>query len=388
MKNKQIKNDDNMAKKKTVKKTKKTTRKVKKKTSRKKPVRKATRPKKTARKSTKATKPKKRAMTKRKISSGQTASRAKIAAMHKKRGTSCPECRSTKIIEDSSRGERYCNDCGSIIKEDIVDTGQEWRAFDSEQMSRRARGGAPLTFTKHDKGLTTEIGKGLGELYKVPPKKRAQYYRLTKWHKRLIKSKDRNLSFALSELQRIISFLNLPRPVHERIARHYEQAVNKGLVRGRSIESVVAAITYAVSREFGSPRTLEEISEASGVEKREIGRTYRYIARELGIRILPADPVTYVPRFCSMLGLSDKVQARSIEILKKAKKFDITSGKGPTGVAAAAIYVACVLEGEKRTQREVADIVGVTEVTIRNRYKEVIEKLGIVEEVETKAKED
>ncbi|MCS7106379.1 MAG: hypothetical protein NZ942_03620, partial [Candidatus Aenigmarchaeota archaeon] len=239
-----------------------------------------------------------------------------------------------------------------------------------------------------DKGLTTEIGKGLGELYKVPARKRAQYYRLTKWHKRLIKSKDRNLSFALSELQRIVSFLNLPRSIHERIARYYEEAVNKGLVRGRSIESVIAALTYAVSREFGSPRTLDEISEASGVEKREIGRTYRYVSRELAIRILPADPITFVPRFCSMLGLSDKVQAKAVEILKKAKKHDITSGKGPTGVAAAAIYIACVLVGEKRTQREVADIVGVTEVTIRNRYKELIEKLGIEEEVEKKAKEE
>jgi len=304
------------------------------------------------------------------------------------KGMVCPECGAASFIEDKIRGERYCAKCGYVLKEDIVDTGQEWRAFDSEQMSRRARGGAPLTFTKHDKGLTTEIGKGLGELYKVPAKKRAQYYRLTKWHKRLIKSKDRNLSFALSELQRIVSFLNLPRPIHERIARYYEEAVNKGLVRGRSIESVVAAITYAVSREFGSPRTLDEISESSGVEKREIGRTYRYIARELGIRILPADPITYVPRFCSMLGLSDRVQAKSIEILRKAGKYDITSGKGPTGVAAAAIYVACVLSGEKRTQREVADIVGVTEVTIRNRYKEVIEKLGIEEEVEKCSKEE
>jgi transcription initiation factor TFIIB len=300
----------------------------------------------------------------------------------------CPECGGTKIIEDVSRGELICKDCGLIVKEEMIDTGQEWRAFDSEQMSKRARGGAPLTFTKHDKGLTTEIGKGLGELYKVPAKKRAQYYRLTKWHKRLIKSKDRNLSFALSELQRIVSFLNLPRSIHERIARYYEEAVNKGLVRGRSIESVIASLTYAVSREFGSPRTLDEISEASGVEKREIGRTYRYISRELNIRILPADPMTFVPRFCSMLGLSDRVQAKAIEILRKAKKHDITSGKGPTGVAAAAIYVACVLIGEKRTQREVADIVGVTEVTIRNRYKELIEKLGIEEEVEKKAKEE
>jgi len=305
-----------------------------------------------------------------------------------KSGQRCPECGSPNLIEDPNRGEMICKDCGLVLKEEIIDTGQEWRAFDSEQMSRRARGGAPLTFTKHDKGMTTEIGKGVGELYKVPAKKRAQYYRLTKWHKRLIKSKDRNLSFALSELQRIVSFLNLSKSIHERIARYYEEAVNKGLVRGRSIESVIAALAYAVSREFGSPRTLDEISEASGVEKREIGRTYRYIARELDLRILPADPITFVPRFCSMLGLSDRVQAKAIEILKNAKKSEVISGKGPTGVAAAAIYIASVLVGEKRTQREVADIVGVTEVTIRNRQKELVEKLGIEEEVEKKAREE
>jgi len=306
----------------------------------------------------------------------------------KGKGQRCPECGRANLIEDPSRGELFCRNCGSIVKEEMIDTGQEWRAFDTEQMSRRARAGAPLTFTKHDKGLTTEIGKGVGELYKVPAKKRAQYYRLTKWHKRLIKSKDRNLSFALSELQRIVSFLNLSRPIHERIARYYEDVVNKGLVRGRSIESVIASLTYAVSREFNSPRTLDEISEASGVDKREIGRTYRYIARELGLRILPADPTTFVPRFSSMLGLSDRVQAKAIEILRKAKKFDITSGKGPTGVAAAAIYVSSVLIGEKRTQREVADLTGITEVTIRNRQKELVEKLGIEEEVEKRSKEE
>jgi len=300
----------------------------------------------------------------------------------------CPECGSNDFIEDETRGELRCARCGLVVKEHMIDRGQEWRAFDSDQISKRARTGAPLTFTKHDKGLTTEIGKGLGELYKVPGKKRAQYYRLRKWHKRLIESKDRNLSFALSELQRIISFLNLPKPVHERIARYYEEAVDKGLVRGRSIESVIAALVYAVSRQFGTPRTLDEIAEASGLEKREIGRTYRYVARELTVRILPADPKDFVPRFCSILNLSDKVQANAIKILKKAKKLDITSGKGPTGVAAAAIYIACVLTGEKRTQREVASIVNVTEVTIRNRYKELVEKLGLEKEVEEKVKEE
>ncbi len=309
--------------------------------------------------------------------------RKKAAKVEKTEGgLVCPECGSRSFIEDARRGELVCAKCGLVLEEGLIDLSQEWRAFDSEQMLRRARAGAPITFTKHDKGMTTEIGKGLGELYKVPTAKRAQYYRLTKWHKRLIRSKDRNLSFAFSELQRIASFLNLSKSIHERIARYYEEAVNKGLVRGRSIEAVIAALTYAVCRQMGSPRTLDEIVEASGVSKREIGRTYRYIARELKIRILPADPISYVPRFATMLGLSDKVQAKAIEILKKAKKLDIISGKGPTGVAAAAIYIASVLCGEKRTQREVADICDITEVTIRNRYSELVKKLKLEKEIE------
>jgi transcription initiation factor TFIIB len=307
----------------------------------------------------------------------------------KEKGASkCPECGSNYFTEDKTRGEVVCAKCGLIMEDAMIDTSPEWRAFDEEQISRRTRAGAPLTFTKHDKGLTTEIGRGRGELFKVTPTKRAQYYRLTKWQKRLVESKDRNLSFALSELQRLVSFLGLPKSVHEEVAKKYEQAVDRGLVRGRSMESVIAALLYTVCREMETPRTLEEIAEASGVERREIGRTYRYIARELTMRILPAMPQDYVPRFASMLGLSDKVQARAIRLLELAKKYEATSGKGPTGVAAAALYIAAVLEGEKRTQREIADAIGVTEVTIRNRFKELCEKLGLEEEVEKKVKEE
>lgn len=300
----------------------------------------------------------------------------------------CPECGSKHIFEDVVRGEKVCAKCGLVLEEAMVDSSPEWRAFDEDQRSKRTRGGAPLTHTKHDKGLTTEIGRGKGELFKVTPSKRAQYYRLTKWQKRLVASKDRNLSFALSELQRLISFLGLTRSVHEEVAKKYEQAVDRGLVRGRSMESVIAALLYAVCRELNTPRTLEEIAEAIGIERREIGRTYRYIARELNVRILPSPPQDYIPRFASMLGLSDSIQANAIRFLKEAKKNEVTSGKGPTGVAAAAIYIAAVLGGEKRTQREIADAIGVTEVTIRNRFKELCEKLGIEEEIEKKVKEE
>jgi transcription initiation factor TFIIB len=306
----------------------------------------------------------------------------------KEKKLKCSDCGSESFSKDESKGELICTKCGLVMEDEEIDLGPEWRAFDADQKSKRTRTGTPLTYTKHDKGISTEMGKGVGELYKVPAKKRAQYYRLRKWNKRLTKSKDRNLSYSLSELARQISYLGLPRAVHEEVGRLYEKAVTKGLVRGRSMESIITALIYAAAREHGTPRTLSELSAASGIEKREIGRAYRYVSRELGIRILPASAEEYIPRFSSLLGLSGSVQAESKKILKEAVDEDIISGKGPTGVAAAALYIAAVLKGERRTQRDIADVVGVTEVTIRNRYKDLVNKLGIEEEVEKRAAEE
>ena len=308
--------------------------------------------------------------------------------MDAKQKAGCPECGSAKVNYDPSRGESVCGSCGLVLKESMIDLTQEWRAFDENQRSKRVRTGAPLTPTKHDHGITTEIGKGKGELFKVGSKKRAQYYRLAKWHKRLIKSRDRNLSFAFSELQRLVSQLGLSPAIHEKVAKLYERAANDSLVRGRSTESIIAALLYTTCREHGAPRTLDEISKSSGISRRDIGKTYRYISRKLSIRILPAKAQDYVPRFGSLLGLSEKVQVKAVKILDEAGQYDVTSGKGPIGVASAALYIAAVLEGEKKTQREVADAIGVTEVTIRNRYKEIIEKLGIKDQVEEMVKEE
>jgi len=300
------------------------------------------------------------------------------------RKPNCPECDAQSFTEDQGKGEIICNSCGLVIDENRIDDSPEWRAFNAAQKKKKSRAGAPLTYTKHDMGVSTSIGKGSGELYKVSGKKRAQYYRMRKWHKRLTKSKDRNMGFALSELNRLVSCLSLPKPVHEEVGRLYEKAVDKELVQGRSMESVIAALIYIVARQQGTPRTLDEIHDASRLDKREIGRTYRYVARELDLRILPAKPQDHIPRFAGKLGLSGEVQALSRRIIQQARSENLLSGKGPTGIAAASLYVAAVLEGEKRTQREVADIVGVTEVTIRNRYKELIQNLGLEDEVESK----
>jgi transcription initiation factor TFIIB len=299
----------------------------------------------------------------------------------------CPSCKSEKFYEDENKAEIICAKCGMVMEEGMIDTTQDWRAFDQDQQSKRSRTGAPLTYKRHDKGLTTEIGKSVTELFKVPAKRRSQYFRLRKWQKRLLTSKDRNLSFALGELERLVSFLGLPKTLHEEVAELYEKALQKGLIRGRSIESIIASLVYSLAREYRSPRTLAEIAQASGIPKRELGRTYRYISRKLDMKILPATAESYIPRFASMLKLKDKTEVRAIKILSAAMKKDVVSGKGPCGCAAAAIYIASVLENERKTQREVADVVGVTEVTIRNRYKEIAQSLGIEKEVEEKVKE-
>ncbi len=294
----------------------------------------------------------------------------------------CKYCGNDELKSDDTGGMIYCTKCGAILEENEIDMQAEWRSFSSEQQSSRTRTGAPITFTKHDKGISTEIGKGNAEMYKLTSKKRNQYYRLRKWNKRIMNSKERNLNYSLAELERQVSYLMLPKAIHEEVARLYEKAVKKGVVRGRSIESIITALIYAVARGYGVPRTISELSAASGIEKREIGRAYRYISRQLDLKILPATSKQYIPRFVSLLGLDGKVEAKAKEIVETTKNSKIISGKGPTGVAAAAIYIAAVLESKKQTQRDIADIVGVTEVTIRNRYKDLVKSLGIEEQLE------
>ncbi|GAB6101490.1 transcription initiation factor IIB [Thermococcus atlanticus] len=289
----------------------------------------------------------------------------------------CPVCGSTEFIYDPGRGEIICTKCGFVIEENVIDTGPEWRAFDASQREKRSRTGAPESILLHDKGLSTDIGidRNLTGLM------REKMYRLRKWQSRLRVSDaaERNLAFALSELDRIASQLKLPKHVEEEAARLYREAVRKGLIRGRSIESVIAACVYAACRLLKIPRTLDEITEISRVDKKEIGRSFRFIARNLNLtpKKLFVKPTDYVNKFADELGLSEKVRRKAVELLDEAYNKGLTSGKSPAGLVAAALYIAGLLEGEKRTQREVAEVARVTEVTVRNRYKELVDKLKL-----------
>jgi len=293
----------------------------------------------------------------------------------------CPECDSKELTRDDNRAELVCNNCGLVIDEDLIDYGPEWRAFDHEQREKRARTGAPMTPLMHDKGLTTTIDWKNRDFYgrSIPNRNRARVYRLRKWQKRLRSSQyqERNLIEALQHLDRMSSSLELPRSVRENAAVIYRKAVDKNLIRGRSIDGVVASTIYAACRQCGVPRTLDEISDKTNIKRKEIGRNYRHINKALKLNLKPTAPKDYITRFSSDLDLGSETKSKALKILKKANKKELTSGRGPIGLAAASLYMASVLSGEKRTQKEISETSGVTEVTIRNRYKELADVLGI-----------
>ncbi|MDY6819763.1 MAG: transcription initiation factor IIB [Halobacteriales archaeon] len=293
----------------------------------------------------------------------------------------CPEC-GGNLVTDEEHGETVCSECGLVVEEDGIDPGPEWRAFDSREKDEKSRVGAPTTKMMHDKGLSTNIGWQDKDAYgkSLNARQREKMQRLRTWNERFRtrNSKERNLKQALGEIDRMASALGLPENVRETASVIYRRALDEDLLPGRSIEGVATASLYAAARQVGTPRSLDEIARVSRVEKMELTRTYRYIVRQLNLEVKPADPVSYVPRFASELGLSDEAERRARELLESAKEQGAHSGKSPVGLAAAAIYAAALLTNEKVTQSEVSDVTDVSEVTIRNRYKELLEAADAV----------
>jgi len=291
-------------------------------------------------------------------------------------GLQCPEC-SGNVITDDEHGETVCDDCGLVITEDSVDRGPEWRAFDSAEKDQKSRVGAPTTNTMHDKGLSTNIDWRNKDAYgrSLGARQRQKMQRLRKWNERFRTrdSKERNLKQALGEIDRMASAVGLPDNVRETASVIYRRALDEDLLPGRSIEGVSTSCVYAAARMAGVPRSLDEIADVSRVEKSEIARTYRYVVRELSLEVRPADPEQYVPRFASSLELSEESEMRAKQLLKNAKEQGVHSGKSPVGLAAAAVYAAALLTNEKTTQAAVSEVADISEVTIRNRYHELLE---------------
>jgi transcription initiation factor TFIIB len=288
----------------------------------------------------------------------------------------CPEC-GGNLASDTEHGETVCEECGLVVEEDEIDPGPEWRAFDAKEKDEKSRVGAPTTNMMHDKGLSTNIGWQDKDAYgnALSSRQREKMQRLRTWNERFRTrdSKERNLKQALGEIDRMASALGLPESVRETASVIYRRALDEDLLPGRSIEGVATASLYAAARQAGTPRSLDEIATVSRVEKDEIARTYRYVVRELNLEIQPADPESYVPRFTSDLDLTEEVERRARQLLQNAKEKGVHSGKSPVGLAAAAVYAASLLTNEKVTQSEVSEVANISEVTIRNRYHELLE---------------
>ncbi|MGD9395611.1 MAG: transcription initiation factor IIB [Candidatus Thorarchaeota archaeon] len=297
-----------------------------------------------------------------------------------KRGV-CINCGGTSFTKDHARGENICTSCGLVLSERTADRGPEWRAFTAEERNARARTGAPMTLTIADRGLSTVIdwrnkdasGRALTSTT------RAAIYRMRKWHirSRLHSSQHRNLGIAMSEMERLSSQLGVPRDVRETAALMYRKALSKRLVRGRSIESVVAASVYLACRIHRIPRRLDEIVTETNVDRKKIGHAVRLIVSRVNIDVPLASAKDLIPRLSSDLLLEGRTVKMATEIIKNAEERFVTIGKDPGGIAGAALYIAGIIEQDRRTQREIANVSRVTEVTIRNRYKELVRVLGI-----------
>jgi len=181
----------------------------------------------------------------------------------------------------------------------------------------------------------------------------------------------------MGELDRLSGKVNVSQPIQEKAAVIYRKALDIGLVRGRSINSIVAAALYAACRGNGTPRTLREIAKASLVDRKDVARCYRLLLQRLDVHIPVADPLTYVSKIAEKNEISGKIQGAAIAILREAKRRRVSSGKDPIGLAAAALYIACLQHDERKTQTDIAEAAGVTEVTVRNRYKALKKQLNL-----------
>jgi len=287
----------------------------------------------------------------------------------------CAEC-GGRLEHDAEHGETACVDCGLVIEADEIDRGPEWRAFDAAERDRKSRVGAPTTRMMHDKGLSTKIGPQDRDAYgrMLSSRQRRRMQRLRTWDERFRTrdSRDRNLKQALGEIERMAFGLGLPETVRETASVIYRRAVDEKLLPGRSIEGVATVALYAAAKQAGTPRTIDELAAVSRISEIEFKRTYRYIVHELDLEIEPANPLQYVPRFASDLGLSDETELRAHQLLRAAEGEGVYSGKSPTGLAAAGIYAAGLLTDEHVTRSDVSEVTDITEVTIRNHYQELL----------------
>ena len=282
----------------------------------------------------------------------------------------CPRCGKNTIITDMEIGELICGRCGYVISERLENSGPEWRSF-LDDKTNKARTGAGTSLTVHDYGLATVINPinrdSVGKPLSYSMKKTLKRLRIWDNRTQVHDSVDRNLRHAFIELGKMKDKLALSDAVMEKAAYIYRKALDKKLVRGRSITALIAASLYAACRDTKTPRTLNDITAAINIKRKDLALCYRMLIKELDLKIPVVDSVQCVARIASKAELSEKTKRYAVKILKKAKQNEISAGKDPMGLAASALYISTTRMGMKCSQKIIAQAAGITEVTVRNR---------------------
>ena len=260
--------------------------------------------------------------------------------------------------------ETVCGDCGLVVSADRLDRGPEWRSFGDDDTDPR-RTGAPLTRSRHDRGLSTEIG-----YTRVKGRKRKQWARMRRQHTRarISTKRERNQVYGFTEIRRLTSAQSLGDRVRDQACALFRSAQSEDLLRGRSIEGFAAAAVYAACRVAGISRTRGELLVDAKADAAELRTAYDSLNRDLGLPVGPIDPAEYLPRFASTLELDPRIERGAREYLDRAREAGIVNGRNPSGVAAACLYAAAREAGADCTQAAAADVAGVTPVTLRNSY--------------------
>jgi transcription initiation factor TFIIB len=302
----------------------------------------------------------------------------------------CSICKSNRIITDSESGELICSNCGQVISDKIQQEGPEWRNFDllssstgqsNGSGSTRSRVGMSTSLARHDMGLSTIIGRTNRDASgkKIDAAMRSTIDRLRIWDYRtqIHSATDRNLRNAFFKLDILKDRLGLSDSIVEKAAYIYRKAQERGLVRGRTISGVLAAAIYIACREMGISRTLKDIASYSNVKFKEVAKSYRLLCIELDLKVPIVDPMKYIAKVANKANLSEKTKRQAAQIMNNITKTEISTGKNPMGLAASVLYMSSLKTGENVTQGHLSDAAGVTEVTLRNRYKDLMHRLEL-----------
>ncbi|MDH3191203.1 MAG: transcription initiation factor TFIIIB [Nitrosopumilus sp.] len=290
-------------------------------------------------------------------------------------------CKTYPVITDSDRGEMFCGGCGLVLVQNIADISHENNGYTQEEYMKFARTGPATSLTMHDKGLSTVIGIDKDSTGKaLSSKTKFEFNRLRTWDQRSKSRKTSTLSKAFTLLHGMKTKLGVSDNVVENAAYIYRKVVNAKLTRGRTMSSLVSAALYAACRENNIPRTLDDIASVGNVERRILSRDLRTIIKKLGLNLNQYDTTSFISKISNNMNLKEKTKRDACDILKRCENEMITAGKHPVAQAAASLYIACILNGEKISQKKFSIESGVSDVTIRNRAVLIKKTLKILDD--------